>query len=661
MDIDQALNELRTNGNGTGAQSQAKGGAAKATSPTGIVASTGGAGRSIPGGLLGADDDDEDEEEEDDFREGEGALEDGSEDGYQAGTRSAARAALAANAQRNAQAASAREAEEQQRRRTSALAKFQEEERRERELLLAREQERNRALLAASAGGEAARRDVLQAEKQGVEQLKQRAAAPVIAGVEMEDESDSEDEEAIFQSDNRFSSSGASKAAAGGAALLATSEAASAAAAQGGGGRSLSPIPSATGHPSGTGGANVMSPQQMERDQQHQPAGTINSITRMSSDVGSPRLGSNNNASSFGGGVSSPTATATGTGTGFGGGSSTYGGDTATATNTAPSSVAGFGAGPGPGGDPSEWSIEQVCEWARARGWDEANVVSKFAEHEISGDVLLELDINMLKEIDITAFGTRHKVAVAIRDLKRAAAGGDPSAGGSGNVGSSLRSMSPALGGSANGAATRAESLQSFSHPQERISSFGAGAGAGAFGEPVVSPGTAVPGAAALGAGAGAGAGAAALGMGFPPSASDRQANNNLRDVSSATAPAAGAAGGFSPDMGYNGGRMADREVMSEVSVRAGLGSGVYIVPLSTLTPPAMLTGRRRAKLVNAQARFGQARRRQARRRRRAADRRWWFGRRDAQARVGRLAHRVRRRALLLLWRCGPAVLAVRA
>lgn len=76
-----------------------------------------------------------------------------------------------------------------------------------------------------------------------------------------------------------------------------------------------------------------------------------------------------------------------------------------------------------PAGDPTEWSVAQVCQWARSKGWDEHSVVSKFAEQEISGDVLLELDMNMLKELDITAFGLRHKVAVAIRDLRRAAIG----------------------------------------------------------------------------------------------------------------------------------------------------------------------------------------------------------------------------------------------
>lgn len=73
---------------------------------------------------------------------------------------------------------------------------------------------------------------------------------------------------------------------------------------------------------------------------------------------------------------------------------------------------------PAPEGDPHDWTVDQVVEWARSRGWDENAIVSKFQEHEISGDVLLEMDINILKEIDIIAFGKRFQVANAIKELK---------------------------------------------------------------------------------------------------------------------------------------------------------------------------------------------------------------------------------------------------
>lgn len=81
---------------------------------------------------------------------------------------------------------------------------------------------------------------------------------------------------------------------------------------------------------------------------------------------------------------------------------------------------------PPPQGDPSDWTVEQVVTWARSRGWDETTVVEKFAEHEISGDVLLEMDINILKEIDITAFGKRFQVANAIKELRNGPTGTTP-------------------------------------------------------------------------------------------------------------------------------------------------------------------------------------------------------------------------------------------
>ncbi|KAF8318114.1 hypothetical protein DL93DRAFT_2076077 [Clavulina sp. PMI_390] len=67
---------------------------------------------------------------------------------------------------------------------------------------------------------------------------------------------------------------------------------------------------------------------------------------------------------------------------------------------------------------PSEWNVDEVVAWLRSKKFDEG-ICSKFIEHEISGDVLLELDMNMLKEVDITAFGKRMKLANAIAELRR--------------------------------------------------------------------------------------------------------------------------------------------------------------------------------------------------------------------------------------------------
>ncbi|KAH8096600.1 hypothetical protein BXZ70DRAFT_945297 [Cristinia sonorae] len=68
---------------------------------------------------------------------------------------------------------------------------------------------------------------------------------------------------------------------------------------------------------------------------------------------------------------------------------------------------------------PSEWSVEEVVEWLRSKNFDEG-VCSKFIEQEITGDVLLELDQNVLKtEIGIVAFGKRARIVNAIAELRR--------------------------------------------------------------------------------------------------------------------------------------------------------------------------------------------------------------------------------------------------
>ncbi|PPR04652.1 hypothetical protein CVT24_011870 [Panaeolus cyanescens] len=68
---------------------------------------------------------------------------------------------------------------------------------------------------------------------------------------------------------------------------------------------------------------------------------------------------------------------------------------------------------------PSEWTVDEVVEWLKSKGFDQ-DVCDKFTEQEITGDVLLELDVNLLKtEIGIMAFGKRMRIANAITDLRR--------------------------------------------------------------------------------------------------------------------------------------------------------------------------------------------------------------------------------------------------
>ncbi|KAN0097147.1 hypothetical protein V8E55_001593 [Tylopilus felleus] len=68
---------------------------------------------------------------------------------------------------------------------------------------------------------------------------------------------------------------------------------------------------------------------------------------------------------------------------------------------------------------PSEWTVDEVVEWLKSKGFG-SDVYDKFIEQEITGDVLLELDINLLKaEIGIVAFGKRVRIANAIAELRR--------------------------------------------------------------------------------------------------------------------------------------------------------------------------------------------------------------------------------------------------
>ncbi|WVQ95020.1 hypothetical protein IAU59_002112 [Kwoniella sp. CBS 9459] len=71
-----------------------------------------------------------------------------------------------------------------------------------------------------------------------------------------------------------------------------------------------------------------------------------------------------------------------------------------------------------PGKPPALWNVEDVVNWAQAKGFDEA-ICEKFQEHEITGDLLLELDANLLKELDIPQFGKRMRIAAAISELRR--------------------------------------------------------------------------------------------------------------------------------------------------------------------------------------------------------------------------------------------------
>src|SRR5271154_6597262 len=64
-----------------------------------------------------------------------------------------------------------------------------------------------------------------------------------------------------------------------------------------------------------------------------------------------------------------------------------------------------------------DWTPHQVANWMREAGF-ETSVVDKFVKHDISGAVLLDLQFEDLKELDITSYGKRHRVMSSIQHLR---------------------------------------------------------------------------------------------------------------------------------------------------------------------------------------------------------------------------------------------------
>ncbi|WFD43024.1 hypothetical protein MPSI1_001675 [Malassezia psittaci] len=72
--------------------------------------------------------------------------------------------------------------------------------------------------------------------------------------------------------------------------------------------------------------------------------------------------------------------------------------------------------------NPEDWTVDEVVAWAKSKKYDQ-QTIDKLIEHEISGDALLAMDINLLKEIEIVAFGRRFHLANGIKELRAQAAG----------------------------------------------------------------------------------------------------------------------------------------------------------------------------------------------------------------------------------------------
>ncbi|KAI7889824.1 uncharacterized protein EV154DRAFT_445700 [Mucor mucedo] len=62
------------------------------------------------------------------------------------------------------------------------------------------------------------------------------------------------------------------------------------------------------------------------------------------------------------------------------------------------------------------WDVQQVSDWLKSVGLD--SVSANFIDQEITGDILLDLNIETLKELGINTFGKRYKVMQAITLLK---------------------------------------------------------------------------------------------------------------------------------------------------------------------------------------------------------------------------------------------------
>jgi hypothetical protein len=64
-----------------------------------------------------------------------------------------------------------------------------------------------------------------------------------------------------------------------------------------------------------------------------------------------------------------------------------------------------------------DWSPRDVVQWMRNLGFED-DIVEKFYYNDISGSILLELQSEDLKELDIMSFGKRHRVMSSIQSLR---------------------------------------------------------------------------------------------------------------------------------------------------------------------------------------------------------------------------------------------------
>ena len=65
---------------------------------------------------------------------------------------------------------------------------------------------------------------------------------------------------------------------------------------------------------------------------------------------------------------------------------------------------------------PMNWDIQQVCQWLCENGFDSEK--QNFIDNDVTGDVLLDLNMYTLKELNIMSFGKRVRIMNTITSLR---------------------------------------------------------------------------------------------------------------------------------------------------------------------------------------------------------------------------------------------------
>ena len=90
---------------------------------------------------------------------------------------------------------------------------------------------------------------------------------------------------------------------------------------------------------------------------------------------------------------------------------------TAVPIDRLPSVIAGLD-----GPEVRSWTSRQVADWMYKAGFEET-IIHKFERHDITGTVLLDMQFEDLKELDIHSFGKRHRVWNEIHALRNSVEG----------------------------------------------------------------------------------------------------------------------------------------------------------------------------------------------------------------------------------------------